>query len=223
MIGMSFFSNLGDIKGLVQNHVQHSGMTARGEEQCHLFRFLRRDNLAVGLPVDEGSWNEVLAPGDVFLCVKPYMSSDEFSQVPMKVFPMVLLDRLPAGPQSTCNRSSMSERQIREFLKTARFCASKPWSLHSAEKYLLEVCLRNDEASGETFFSDAPEVTWVTDPDVRVGDSSCPGTGSSANIPMHEVGQRRAATVTVSAAKLTGFHFLLFLQLLCFPVFLMCF
>ena len=140
----AFFSAMGNIKGLITGHTETQHTKARGEEAVHFWRFMRRENVELGVPIVE--WpGYPQHPRDVVLLVKFYVSSTDTCDQ-LKVFlPAQVLAKLPDKPDQMTCRLEFSERHIKEIEKTAAFVRKAPWSMEAAGLYV-DTLVKNNMA-----------------------------------------------------------------------------
>eukprot|EP00959_Pyramimonas_sp_CCMP1952_P375146 7856620-Pyramimonas_sp.AAC.1 len=73
------------------------------------------------------------AEDDIIFVTKHYVGSQTYAQVPEVFCPgsrMRALD--PGGPGAASGRVQFSDRQVKEFRKTATTLAQAPWNMHRA-------------------------------------------------------------------------------------------
>lgn len=93
---------------------------------------------------------------DAILLTKQFISSQELSQPPLLILPVAMLPKL-ASPQTLqpLARNVLSQREVSEFLRTARIIEAHPWLLSSAANYLRELVSRNQQKD------------WLPPPDLK--------------------------------------------------------
>ena len=148
----------------VSGHTQTKAKTERGEEAVHVFGFQLRKNLPSdsGLIVDETFPDHPPRKEDVILTCRHYISSESDSQAPQVIVPhdaMAAFDPLGEGPTHLRGRREFTERQIKEFTKTANAVCQPPWSMHAASAYLLRLVTVNQEGGDPNW--KPPSMTWV--------------------------------------------------------------
>ena len=128
-----------------------------------MFKLVRRETLGPNVKIENPFTDVAEHPCAVVLLVKQYMSSSQMSQWPQVCFPFSSLEYLPESAISKlrCSllpREGFSERQQREFSKTAGLVEQPPWHLHRAAKYLREL-LHNNKTTHDNHR--APDIHWV--------------------------------------------------------------
>ncbi len=118
------------------------GASAAHPDVCFSKRFLQlRDLPKLSLP----GWElEVPAmyldlprhPEDVVMVCKQFWASDRLAQPPLLWIPHSYFARLGRFPTTPAERNTLSERQIKEYKKTAAEVVKKPWCLFRAGDYL---------------------------------------------------------------------------------------
>ena len=144
-------------KGLTQTHTASENC----EEACHVFKFVRRETLDEKIEIDNPFTGVEESPRDVVLLVKQYMASTEMVQRPMVCFPAIGLEYLGQFPKTNyvLPREPLSERQVREFQRTADLVEKEPWALHRAAKYLRTLIDNNAQGKADTWVE--PDIGWV--------------------------------------------------------------
>lgn len=144
-------------------HTQTKGKTDKFEEAVHVFHFTRRDLLPTHLRTAT-----VLADGtaptsdDIILTCRQHLASSESSQPPFVFATPSDFHHLPdGGPQSLQlpSRVQFSDRQIKEFEKTAWKISQAPWKMDEACAYLLKMCEENKDMAGEDWLP--PEMSLM--------------------------------------------------------------
>ena len=99
---------------------QTKAASERGEEACHVFKFVRRESLDPKIEIHNPFSGVEESPRDVVLLIKAFMGSLELAQVPEVCFPFVGL-KYVGDPRALqiCTPGNLSQRQSREFLRTA--------------------------------------------------------------------------------------------------------
>jgi hypothetical protein len=77
---------------------------------------------------------------DAILLVKQYISSCQLSQPPLLVFPVHLLEILGKQPLEPIDRNKMTDRELKEYRKTARVIEG-PHCRHKCMGYILPLLL----------------------------------------------------------------------------------
>ena len=122
-----------DVLGVsMHGHTQTHAMKMRSVEACHVWRFLRREDVQWD-GVIETDWPEAEPhPADVILLVKQHLDDSEYSQPPIVFVPDFCFQRLPSRPGGVDPRTKMSDRQVKEFNKTSKAVSAKPWVMTQA-------------------------------------------------------------------------------------------
>ena len=156
----AFFS---DLETTVSGHTQTKRKTQQGEEAVHVFIFQLRKKLPANAPaVNETFPEHPPHPEDVILCCRHYISSPEDSQPPQVMVPhalMMAFDSNGRGPSQLCGRRQFTERQCKEFTKTAEVVSQPPWNMHEASAYLLRLIQCNQDGGDDAW--QAPSMSWV--------------------------------------------------------------
>ncbi len=105
---------MGNMDGLITGHTESKRTKAAGEEAAHCWRFMRRENVQLGVPILQ--WpGYAQDAGDIVLLVQFYASSTKPGQM-LKIFlPAVLLAKVPSMPTVMSPRNAFSDRQHSEF------------------------------------------------------------------------------------------------------------
>ena len=141
------------------NHVQTHAMNLQNTEACHVFRFFRRDRMR-SLPGELSTvttepnsvFLEPPADDDIIFVSKHYVSSQMYAQPPEVFCPgsrMRALD--PGGPDAISGRVQFSQRQVKEFRKTAATLAQHPWNMHQANEWLTNLIEDNQNGYAESW------------------------------------------------------------------------
>eukprot|EP00435_Cladocopium_sp_Y103_P074937 s296_g52.t1 len=121
---LDFGAYFQELPTVVSGHTQTKGKTQRGEEAVHVFIFQLRKNLAsTSAPVEETFPKCGPHPHDVILSCKHYMSSPGDSQPPQVFLPhdcLEIFDPAGHGPKQLRGRRALTQRQVKEFTKTAQ-------------------------------------------------------------------------------------------------------
>ncbi|CAJ1370296.1 unnamed protein product [Effrenium voratum] len=142
-----FFSSL---QVNVSGHTQTHSKSKQGEEAVHVFFVQLRKNISK-------SWRDRIASSfpdtpsenDVILTCRHYLASDQDSQDPCVWVPDTRMRALQAtAPDSLAPRRSLSERQAKEFSKTAVAIAKPPWNMLKASSYLSNLVKENTQGGG---------------------------------------------------------------------------
>lgn len=140
-------------------HTQHKAATDRGEEACHVFKFVTRQSCS-GLTINTPFPDAPPHPSDVVLLLKLHMSSTSLAQPPMICFPHAFLELLPPKVSEQPNlRVPLTDRQKKEFLKTARLVEQAPWQLRRAAQYLRTLVEENTAAMSSRWV--LPKIMWL--------------------------------------------------------------
>lgn len=100
-----------------------------GPHAAHAFRLIKWQ----GTDAPPGSY----ANGDVVLLVKHFMKDARAAQAPIMLIPRDACNRIPKGaPNLTTRRGPATDRELKEYLKTAAKCRQPPWNLHLSALYL---------------------------------------------------------------------------------------
>ena len=99
-----------------------------------MFKCVRRESLDPKIYIYNPFSGAEESPRDVVLLVKAFMGSTELAQVPEVCFPLVGLKYLGEPPDSAnlLPREPLSQRQSREFLRTADLVDKYHWKLDRA-------------------------------------------------------------------------------------------
>ena len=119
-----FFDELGVS---MRGHTQTRAMKTRSLEACHVWRFLRREDVQWDGPISTDWPDASPHPGDIILLVKQHLDDAEYSQEPVVFCPDFCFQRLPLRPGGVDPRTRLSSRQVKEFTKTSTAVAVKPW------------------------------------------------------------------------------------------------
>ena len=102
----------------------------------------------------------------MFLLCKQFMHSSTLTQPPTLLLPAARLQRLSGLPDKILSRNKLSDRQLKEFRRTARIISQPPWSLQRGCEYLQGMC--DDNESGREhqppqiqYFNTCPEALGV--------------------------------------------------------------
>ena len=141
--------------------------TDRGEEACHSYKLVRREDL----PEDVRDLVHFPHPGadptsdgrDVVMLVKQHMSSADLAQPPFVFVPWSILKNLPEKPaEIMVPRSLFSQRQTAEFLKTAVLLEKPEWGYVRAAQYLKDLVKANEDGQSDTW--SLPKINVVFEP-----------------------------------------------------------
>ena len=112
----------------------------RNKEAIHAFGFALRGSTSGADPDAE----------DVILTCQQYLSSHEPCQEPAVFARATDFEKLPPnGPSQLSARLSLSQRQHREFQKTAEAISREPWSMHAGCAFLLQFLEENANNTSE--------------------------------------------------------------------------
>ena len=155
-----FFQQL-EIK--VSGHTQTKKKTERNEEAVHCFSFERRDER----PEDDEADDLAPASSDIIMTCRQYLSDRENSQKPCVFAKEADFQKL-GSIHELSPRVSYSQRQCKEFEKTANVIAQAPWNMHKGCAFLLKSMTENLENESDEWVP--PKMTWVLQgvPDKRV-------------------------------------------------------
>ena len=98
-------------------------------------------------------------PQDVVMVCKQFWASDQLAQPPLLWCPHGLYARLRQVPWARKDRNVMSDRQVKEYKKTAKAVVQKPWSMLRAGAYL-EKWVADNEAGT---YGAPPNIPLLTD------------------------------------------------------------
>lgn len=134
-------------------HTQTKGKTEQRMEACHVFSFCRRETMAEKVVgnIQEWAGKATLAPdpNDIILTVQHHLASPDDSQPPQVFAAAADFDKLPPAETIPISpRSQFSEKQRKEFEKTAWKITQPPWNLNVGSAYLLKLVTENFEGSG---------------------------------------------------------------------------
>ena len=143
-----FFEDLGlNVTGIAASHAH--------PRVCFSKRFLQlRDLPKLNLP----GWELEVPPlfkdiprhsQDVVMVCKQFWASDRLAQPPLLWCPHSRYARPKQVPWARKDRNVMSERQVKEYKKTAAAVVLKPWCLHRAGAYLQKWVADNQTGNGE--------------------------------------------------------------------------
>ena len=109
---------------------------------CFSKRFLQRRDLPKlnlngwDLEIPEMYQHLEQSPQDVVMICKQFWSSDRLAQQPLLWIPHSYFDRLDQHPKTMTPRNALSDKQAKEYLKTAKEVVLPPWRLQRAGDYL---------------------------------------------------------------------------------------
>ena len=113
------------------------------------------------MPIEEWGEGYPQHPHDVVLLVKFYVSSTDTCDQ-LKVFlPAQVLARLPDKPDKMTSRLEFSERQTKEFSKTAVFVRKPPWNLEAAGSYVEKLVQSNKTGAQIDFTTTTTTTTTI--------------------------------------------------------------
>ena len=122
-----------DVEVSMHGHTQTRNMKVQHVEACHVWRFLRRQDVQWDGAI-ETAWPRLEPhPHDVILVVTQYFDDASYCQDPVVFVPNANFERLSSGPSRQDARSQLSERQIKEFRATAEKVRVRPWCLEPVE------------------------------------------------------------------------------------------
>ena len=161
MTGLRFFSKLPVV---VSGHTATAQKAKHGIDTVHLFRFCQAKNLPPGLRaavVSHADPKSIVEDDDVVLLCKQYIHSATYSQAPQLFVKSTDLDQLRLSDLRMAPRVDFSDRQVKEFTRTAVHVARRPWLLDRAAAFLQNM------AKGDSSGWKLPDIGWVIAP-VRV-------------------------------------------------------
>ncbi|CAJ1403045.1 unnamed protein product [Effrenium voratum] len=139
----SFFQHL-ELR--VSGHAQTKFQKQRNEEAIHAFGFALRGSTSGGPTLPSADPDAE----DVILTCQQYLSSHEPCQEPAVFARATDFEKLPPnGPSQLSARLSLSQRQHREFQKTAEAISREPWSMHAGCAFLLQFLEENANNTSE--------------------------------------------------------------------------
>lgn len=114
---------------------------------------------------DKGEDTATDRPGkdkDVILIMKQFMRSQCLSQPPVVILPCERAQHMRQleAPTHLAPRNSLSERQLKEYRKTASRVEAEPWSLRRAATYLRKLCQENQDGN---WGGAIPSMSFVTE------------------------------------------------------------
>jgi len=128
-------------------------------------------------------------PDDAVLLLKLYMSSTEFSQRPLLIFPVGLLEKLEGHELRPADHTALSETEVTKFRRTADVIEKDPWLLKKGAEYLRTLCSNSEKDS------------WGSPPpleDLTAADSALK---LPSNLDWANYAPEQPRTVFVSAVK----------------------
>eukprot|EP00435_Cladocopium_sp_Y103_P075707 s119_g63.t1 len=159
----SFFNHL---RLNTSGHTQTKAKTKAHVEAVHVFSFSFRHALpkesqdAIQELSDKRDLSLAPRPDDVILSCKHHLASGDGSQPPFVFAAATDFERLPDPSSITVTpRAIFSDKQIKEFEKTAWKICQAPWTMHQASGYLLKLVTENKENGGDEWF--APGMTHM--------------------------------------------------------------
>ena len=142
----------------VSGHTQTKKKTENHEEAVHVFVFQRRDSFQGVVPDDTAECPP--EAGDVILTCRQHLSSQELSQAPLLFAGAADFAKLlPGGPSELTPRGSFSDRQKKEFQKTAEKISQPPWNMEQGCAYLLKLLQENADNSADDW--QPPSMSWM--------------------------------------------------------------
>ena len=82
----------------------------------------------------------------------------------------------PDGPEDLAPRAELSERQLKEFRKTASLVEAPPFKLANAASYVRQLCDRNQ--IGHHMSWEPPDIDWVRTEQPHIGEGQVGGFAS---------------------------------------------
>lgn len=155
----SFFETI-DLQ--TSGHTQTHGKSAAHKEAVHVFTFASRAETQRGSDGIQIAESYLLPPHDkdIILKCQLYLGSEDLSQTPFVFAAHEHFNRLQASrPQSLAPRTELTQRQHKEFQKTAERLAAPPWNMSLACAYLLK--LLEDNADNGSLDWKPPRMDWV--------------------------------------------------------------
>ncbi|CAK9078467.1 unnamed protein product [Durusdinium trenchii] len=144
----NFFQQL-EVK--TSGHVQTRWQTLRNEEAVHVFCFERRSEFKGEIEEVNGSPGGP-QPGDVILTCRQYICNEAPSQPP---FVFAYEDDFAKMPSSSnlcmAPRVALSDRQIKEFQKTAEVISQDPWNMDEGCAFLLQLMEENQSQQSDNW------------------------------------------------------------------------
>ena len=152
----AFFSSL-ELK--MSGHTQTRWQKLRNEEAIHVFQIERRESFSGQSNVQELPGVEP-AMSDLIMSCRQHLSSTDPSQPPFVFAKAEEFDVLrTTGPGELAARSAFSQRQLKEFQKTAAAIAASPWDMQQGCAYLLKLC--EDNVSNTSDSWRPPVMEWM--------------------------------------------------------------
>lgn len=134
-------------------------------------------------------------PDDILLCVKLHLSSPTLAQQPVVFCPARYLQDLGVHQLKLAPRIAFSDRQLHEFLRTARTIRPRPWCMAAAADFLEDMVETNQKGGSE---NDVPPlIQWLWKP-VRVSKPSPPSSLRRGEL---DFASRKASYVQVQPKK----------------------
>lgn len=151
-----FFEHLG-LK--TSGHTQTKKKTEQHLEACHVFSFSRRDTLSgkqASSAIQELDADAPRNADDIILSCQHHLASADESQAPFVIATAKDFERLPAATAiPVAQRCQFSERQCKEFEKTAWKISQAPWNMHLGSAYLLKLVTDNKDGASEDWLPPA--------------------------------------------------------------------
>ena len=164
-----FFEHL-DLK--TSGHTQTKAKTEQQQEAVHVFTFKRRAELSEKVrakvqelkPQAKARSAAVATPApndnDIIMSCQLYVASTDDSQDPSVFAAASDFDKLPPITEiGVAPRSQFSQKQIKEFEKTAWKITQPPWEMHQGSAYLLKLCTENRENQSSDW--QAPDISFM--------------------------------------------------------------
>ena len=147
-------------------HTQTKGKSDQNVEAVHVFSFARREALSTTTQsaIEELSGKHPAPPDndDIILSCRHHLAHSDESQKPIVFAAASDFDRLPsASSMALAPRAAFSDKQIKEFEKSALKISQAPWSMHEGSAYLLKLTTENQENGGDEWLP--PEVAYLFD------------------------------------------------------------
>ena len=89
--------------------------------------------------------SEQAHPNDCVLLLKQWMSSQELAQPPVLLLPHSRLANLTPDTLVPLERNALASNALKEYRKTAKKIAEKPWNLKEGADYLQDWTSRNED------------------------------------------------------------------------------
>ena len=151
-------------------------------------------------------------PHDVILCCRQYVASNDYCQPPCVFAKHDMFEAVPHHPEVVAGRSAFSDRQRKEFHKTAVAISQAPWCLHEATGYLLKLLQDNADMQSDDwvppfmefgFEAPMPNAYLATAPvDSVVSEALHFANRDPAKVHVQQLrGKKRSQAETMASAK----------------------